>query len=119
MLSRQEMQSLQRRLMDAVCPVCIHNSVDGTCALWSLEECPISSHLTRLTGVVQAVQSNLMEDYVARIRQDVCSVCRSAEFHNQACDMREEGQCALDAYLSLIVDTIDDFLKERDSKAPL
>ncbi len=48
---------------------------------------------------------------------DVCAVCRSAEFHNRTCDVREEGQCALDAYLPLIVDTIDDFLKERDPKA--
>ncbi len=48
MLSTQEMQSLQQNLKDVVCKVCIHNSVDGNCALWSLEECPISSHLTRL-----------------------------------------------------------------------
>ncbi|MFQ5928848.1 MAG: hypothetical protein ACE5MK_04060 [Acidobacteriota bacterium] len=111
MLTKRELQQLDRRLKDLICSECI---VAGTCTS-PLGECPISLHLPRLVEVVRSVQSDRMEPYVQKVREDVCTLCRSALFPRGECDFREEGHCVLDAYLLPIVTTIDDFLGEKNA----
>ena len=115
----ENLQELERRLKEQICPVCIERGVDGSCNLWDLNECPITSHLPRLVEVVRSVHSDLMEDYVERVRQDICSNCESALSPLGKCDVRNEGHCALNAYLLLIVQIIDDFLAEKTHTGPL
>ncbi len=113
MLSQQDLEQLEQRLCDVVCKTCIERDVRGNCTLWQLEQCPISLHLPRLIEVVKTVDSNLMEDYVARVRQDICSVCEAALSPTASCDVRNSGHCALDAYLSFVVETIEEFLSDK------
>jgi hypothetical protein len=60
--------------------------------------------------VAQAVattDSDDIRDYVGAIRNKVCAVCES-EFADGSCAERTEVRCALDAYLILVVDAIEE-----------
>ncbi len=113
MLTPQELEELNQRLNQVICPVCTERKADGSCGLSESEQCPIRIHLPRLVEITSSVHSDRMHDYVQKVREDVCSTCRSALFPRGGCDFREEGHCALDAYLLVIVQTIDDFLAEK------
>lgn len=117
MLTLHEMQELKRRLDRVICPVCTEVKADGTCGLETPDQCPIWLHLPRLVEITASTRSPRMNEYVERVRQEVCTNCRSALFPRGRCDVREEGHCALDAYLLPIVTTIDDYLLEKTAKA--
>jgi hypothetical protein len=109
----EDLQELDRRLKEDICSVCVDQGPKGTCNLQELEECPITLHLPRLVEVGRSVHSDQMEDYVEKVRQDICSTCASALSPLGQCDVRDAGHCALDAYILLIVQIIDDFLAEK------
>lgn len=74
-------------------------------------EAPMWVQLPRLIEVTKAVQSTRMDPYIRKVREDVCPNCRALP--DGHCEARDEGHCALDAYLLVIVQTIEDFLAER------
>ncbi len=52
------------------------------------------------------VQSVRMDDYVRALRAQVCTHCREQDAAG-VCALRKHGDCALDAYLSLVIDAIE------------
>ena len=112
-MKSEDLQELDRRLKERICPICIERGPKETCNLWDLKECPITLHLPRLVEMVRSVHSNQMEDYVQKIRQDICTTCESALSPLGQCDVRDAGHCSLDAYALLVVQIIDDFLAEQ------
>jgi RNase P subunit RPR2 len=112
-MMKKDLQELDRRLKELICPVCVERGPKGTCNLSDLEQCPITLHLPGLVEVVRSVHSDQMEDYLEKVRQDICTNCQSALSPVGQCDVRNAGHCALDAYLLLIVQIIDDFLAEK------
>lgn len=113
MLTPAELKELEDRLKRLICPVCIERKADGTCALTALRECPITTHVGRLVEVTLSVKSNRMEEYVKKVREDICSICQAPSFPGNECGIRQEGHCALDAHLLPIVQMIDYYLWER------
>lgn len=113
MLSAAELEELDRRLKDLICPVCIERRIDGTCSLSALRQCPITMHLPGLVSVTESVHSNRMDAYIQAVREQICANCRAPLFPRGGCDARREGRCALDAYLLLIVQGIDDYLAQK------
>ena len=111
MMSTQRMQELEKRVKDVVCPICTERRPDGSCELTSTQ-CPVTVHLPRLVEITLSVGSGSMAAYAQRVREDVCTVCRSALFARGKCDYRDEGHCALDAYLLPIIEVIDGSLAE-------
>ncbi len=109
----EDLRELDRRLKEIICPICVERGPKATCNLWDLEECPITLHLPRLVEVVRTVHSDQMKAYVEKVRQDICTTCQSALSPLGQCDVRDAGHCALDAYLLLVVQTIDDFLAKK------
>lgn len=111
MLSASRMQELEKRVKDVVCSICTERRPDGSCDL-TATECPVTVHLPRLVDIATSVRSDSMAAYLQKVREEVCTVCRSPLFANGGCDFREEGHCALDAYLLPIIEVIDGSLKE-------
>lgn len=95
-----------------VCTPCLDGRGDGTCGL-SGRTCAIEAHLPTVVGAVLAVDSDHMADYVEAIEGQVCPRCEEREVSG-ACRVRKSGDCALAAYLSLVVDAVNEVRSRVD-----
>ena len=89
-----------------VCSVCLDQANDGSCGL-TRRTCAIEAHLPRLAEVLSAIDSPRMDDYVAAVEAEICSRCPERDAQGR-CDLRNEGECALSAYLSLVVEAVEE-----------
>ena len=92
---------------DRICRVCSDRTADGNCGLEQPSACALFRLFPQVAKAIQSVQSDDIEDYIQAIRRNVCSVC-SEQQADGTCEMRREVQCALDAYLLLVVDAIEE-----------
>jgi hypothetical protein len=92
---------------DRICRVCSDRTADGNCGLEQPSACALFRLFPLVAKAIQSVQSDDIEDYIQAIRRNVCSVC-SEQQADGTCEMRREVQCALDAYLLLVVDAIEE-----------
>jgi hypothetical protein len=104
--------AIQRR----VCTVCLDQKDDGSCGLRG-RTCAIEQHLPGVVQVVSAIDSDHMDDYVTALESQVCGQCPQQDDSGH-CGLREKGECALHAYLSLVVDAIQD-VREAEGRPPL
>lgn len=111
MLALAEMESLKGRLAQVICPVCTESKPDGSCGLKEPDQCPMWVQLPRLIEITRTVQSTRMDAYIRKVREDVCPNCLALP--DGHCEARDEGRCALDAYLLVIVQTIERFLAKK------
>ena len=98
---------LEAIVRDKLCHVCSDRGVDGKCGLEQRADCAL---FRLFPGVVQAIRSTKSDDindYVSAIRDDVCSNCWDQSLDG-SCKKRHAVKCALDAYLLLIVDAIEE-----------
>lgn len=93
-----------------VCAVCLDSRDDKTCSL-SGRACAIEGHLPSLVEALTMVESPRLVDYEAAIRTLVCSDCRQDQ--EGRCNLRENASCALDAYLSLVLDAVEEVNSRR------
>jgi len=56
---------------------------------------------------IRSVNSDDINDYIAAVRRNVCSVCNE-QATDGSCETRRQVQCALDAYLIPVVDAIEE-----------
>lgn len=103
----RSLEELEKIVRDQICRVCSDRKVDGSCGLEEPGTCALFQLFPQVARAIQTTHSDDIRDYVEAIRQQVCSVC-----HEQAadgsCETRERVACALDAYLLLIVDAIEE-----------
>lgn len=107
--SLEELESIVR---NRICAVCSDRTVQGTCGLQNPDDCALFRLFPRVAQAIQSTHSGRIEDYVAAIRENVCSVCREEEI-DRTCRQRREVHCALDAYLLLIVGAIEEAAGRR------
>jgi hypothetical protein len=93
-----------------VCSTCLDQRDDGTCGL-SHRTCAIEAHLPGIVEAIGAVHSDKMDDYIAAIEAQVCSQCENGP--GTACVLRKQGECALDTYLYLVVEAVEEVVKGR------
>jgi hypothetical protein len=98
---------LEALVRNRICGVCSDRKMDGTCGLEEPGQCALFRLFPQVAQAIQATQSDNLEDYVSAIRRHVCSVCTSLE-SDASCAVRQEVQCALDAYLMLVVEAIEE-----------
>lgn len=89
-----------------VCAVCLDSRDDKSCTL-SGRVCAIEAHLPRLVVALSSITSSRIDEYEAAIRADVCSQCAHQDAQG-ACALREGANCALEAYLPLVLDAVED-----------
>ncbi|MFN7992910.1 MAG: hypothetical protein U0Q18_04890 [Bryobacteraceae bacterium] len=98
---------LEAVIRDRICRVCTDRNTDGTCGMAEPSSCALFRLLPQVAAAVRSTDSNDIQDYIAAIRRDVCSICTSQD-HEGDCTLRQEVQCALDAYLLLVVEAIEE-----------
>lgn len=102
--SQAELEALVR---NRICGVCTDRKTDGTCGLEEPGECALFRLFPQVAEAIQSTQSDNLEDYINAIRHNVCSVC-TAQDSDGSCGQRQQVQCALDAYLLLVVEAIEE-----------
>ena len=98
-----------------VCAVCLDGRDDRSCGL-SGRVCAIEAQLPRLVSALCSVSSSKLEDYEAALREQVCSACQQQDAAGR-CELRDHGDCALDAYLLLVLDAVDEVNLRRAARA--
>jgi hypothetical protein len=96
-------EAIRRR----VCAVCLDSADDGSCRLSGVWACVIESHLLQLLEAVEDVRRSRERTFESALEHRVCRVCPERG-PGGVCPPREEGRCALVAYLPLIVRAIED-----------
>jgi hypothetical protein len=103
----RNLTELEAVVRERICRVCTDRKVDGTCGLEDPSTCALFRLFPQVAHAVLTVQSNDIRDYIQSIRAQVCSTC-SEQDSDGHCESRKQVQCALDAYLLLIVDAIEE-----------
>jgi hypothetical protein len=103
----RSLEELETIIRDQVCHVCSDRKNDGTCGLEEPGRCALFRMFPQVARAVQSTHSDDIRDYVQAIRDQVCAVCQE-QAADGSCETRENVACALDAYLLLIVDAIEE-----------
>ena len=102
--SLAEVEALVR---DRICRVCSDRKENGTCGLEEPGECALFRLFPQVAEAIQSTDSDNLQDYIDAIRRGVCTVCTAQESGGD-CGLRQEVRCALDAYLLLVVEAIEE-----------
>ena len=113
--SQVRYQTFLAAIQQRVCSVCMDQRDDGSCGLHG-RVCAIEKHLPAVVAALSAIDSDRMDDYVMALESQVCGQCEQDTAGR--CALREKGDCALNAYLSLVVDAIQD-VRRDEGRPPL
>jgi hypothetical protein len=103
----RSLAELEELVRNRICSVCSDRKTDATCGLEEPESCALFRLFPQVAAAIESTESENLEDYIAAIRRKVCSVCTDQE-SDGTCGQRAQVRCALDAYLLLIVETIEE-----------
>lgn len=99
------MQKYINAIRDHVCAVCVDSIDEGNCTLNEKELCAVQYFLPQILEVVHSKDTDDVEEYYQLLKEKVCTDCKTRD-ENGNCYLREDANCSLDRYFSLIVDTI-------------
>jgi hypothetical protein len=102
--SFDELEAIVRK---RICSVCTERTTDGQCGLESPSKCALFRLFPQVAQAIQSVASDDIHQYIEAIRRNVCPVCQE-QAPDGSCEVRQQVQCALDAYLLLVVDAIEE-----------
>ena len=98
---------LEAIVRNKICKLCTERTVDGQCGLEEPSGCALFRLFPEVAQAIQSVSSDDIGVYIDAIRRNVCSVCTD-QAGDGSCETRQMVQCALDAYLLLVVDAIEE-----------
>ena len=104
---QHSLTELETIVRDRICRVCSDRTVDGNCGLAQPSNCALFRLFPQVAQAIQSVDSDDIGDYIQAIRSGVCTACKD-QLPDGSCEQRHQVQCALDAYLLLIVDIIEE-----------
>jgi len=98
---------LEAIVRNRICKVCTERTSDGECGMEQPSSCALFRLFPQVAQAIQSVHSNDICQYIDAIRQNVCTVCAD-HAADGSCETRQQVRCALDAYLLLVVDAIEE-----------
>src|SRR5262245_60935244 len=99
-----ELESIVR---NRICSVCTDRTAGGECGLEQPSRCALFQLFPQVAKAIQSVKSDDIQQYIEAIRRNVCSVCLDQD-PDGSCEQRQQVRCALDAYLLLVVEAIEE-----------
>jgi hypothetical protein len=109
-------EELEAIIRNRICSVCTERTTEGQCGLETPSSCALFRLLPQVAQAIQTVNSNEIHQYIEAIRRNVCSVCQE-QAQDGSCEARQQVQCALDAYLILVVEAIEEATGKTFDKA--
>jgi hypothetical protein len=103
---KRSLAELEALVRNRICKVCTERTAAGECGLEEPASCSLFRLFPQVAQAIESVRSDDINEYVAAIRRNVCPVCE--EQADGSCEKRQQVRCALDAYLLLVVDAIED-----------
>src|ERR1044072_3252836 len=103
----RNLAEIEAIVRDRICRVCSDRTVDGNCGLEDPSACALFRLFPQVAQAIHSIHSDEINDYIQAIRQGVCSICHD-QLADGSCETRHQVQCALDAYLLLVVDVIEE-----------
>jgi hypothetical protein len=103
----RSLAELDATVRNRICKVCTERSADGQCGLEEPSRCALFRLFPRVVQAIQSVKSDDIHQYIGAIRRNVCLVCEQ-QAPDGSCQPRQQVRCALDAYLLLVVDAIEE-----------
>jgi len=103
-LSLTELESILRK---RICGLCTERTADGDCGLEEPSGCALFRLFPQVATAIQSVESDDVGPYIDAIRRNVCTICNDRA-PDGSCQTRQMVQCALDAYLLLVVEAIEE-----------
>jgi hypothetical protein len=103
----QSLGELESIVRNKICKLCTERTVNGECGLEEPTGCALFRLFPQVALAIQSVHSDDVGPYIEAIRRNVCSVCNE-QASDGSCETRQMVQCALDAYLLLVVDAIEE-----------
>ena len=104
---KMDIEELQAIVRDRICRVCSDRRTDATCGLDEPDRCALFGLFPLVAQAIAATSSDKIEDYIQAIRENVCSVCLEQRLDG-TCEQRDQVRCALDAYMVLVVEIIEE-----------
>src|SRR5260370_4566215 len=92
------LEELETVVRGKICAVCSDRDGKGGCGLEEPTACALFRLFPYVARAIQSTHSDDIRDYIAAIREGVCSVCRDQE-GGGTCARREQVRRSLDAYL--------------------
>ena len=102
----RSLADLESIVRNRICSVCTSRTAQTGCGLENPSGCALFRFFPKVVQAIQPVEDDVHQ-YVSAIRQNVCAVCAGQDA-NGWCEARREVQCALDAYLLLVADAIQE-----------
>ena len=112
---KQSLVELEAIIRNRICNVCTAREANGDCGLDEPSGCALFRLFPQVAEAIQSVTSDDINQYLEAIRRKVCSVCTD-QARDGSCEARQQVQCALDAYLLLVVDAIEEATGKRFDK---
>lgn len=106
-ISPQELERYRAKIREKVCGRCIDCGEDRKCTLTGERDCGVEIHLEKIIHVVRRVKSTSLSDYITALRSEVCDHCDNQK-PDGSCLLRRSVDCALDRYLELVVEAIEE-----------
>jgi|ERR1017187_4225343 hypothetical protein len=103
----RSLEEIEAIVRNRICRVCTERTAEGQCGLENPSQCALFRLFPQVAQAIQSVMSDDIRQYIEAIRRDVCSVC-AEQARDGSCEVRQQVQCSLDAYLALVVDAIED-----------
>ena len=116
-MSPEEMAELRRRIEEAVCPICVHCTLDGSCDNQAFDDCPIRLFFDDVVEMItESGHMPRMESYYEALHKKVCPGCGKRTPEGR-CKPREEGDCTVYTYLPTIVKVVEQYMEEKNSRS--
>ena len=103
----RSLAEIEAIVRNTICHVCSERTASGECGLENPSRCALFRLFPQVATAIRSVKSDDIGQYIDAIRQQVCSICTD-QAPDGTCETRQQVQCALDSYLLLVVDAIEE-----------
>ncbi|MBU1100454.1 MAG: hypothetical protein KKA84_08635 [Bacteroidetes bacterium] len=99
------MEKYYKAVENKICKMCIDADNEGDCVLTEEEHCAVKMYLPQIVEIVHKTNNDNLDEHLKKLRAEVCADCNARDAKGK-CHLREDSNCALDRYFTVIVETI-------------
>ena len=99
---------LEELVRNRICGVCSDRKMDGTCGLEEPGQCALFRLFPQVAEAIQTYRKRQSSRITSTPSGGTCVRCAPRRRSDGSCGLRQQVQCALDAYLLLVVEAIEE-----------